>query len=32
MIRIEIDLHDCEDIVDMINMIDELFTFARKSQ
>lgn len=32
MIRIELDLHDCEDVVTMINMIDELFTFVRNTQ
>ena len=31
MIKIEIELIDCEDEVDMINMIDELFTFVRKT-
>jgi hypothetical protein len=32
MLRIEIDLEDCEDVVNIVNMIDELFTFVRKTQ
>lgn len=32
MIKIEIELEDCEDVVSMINMVDELFTFVRKIQ